>query len=282
MNTQELEWQSADGLDIFARLWQPDASCKGVICLVHGLGEHGGRYPHIAHALTQAGYALLAPDLRGHGRSAGARGDAPSYAALLDDVSLLLTQAASRFPATSRFLYGHSLGGNLVLNYALRHPNGLAGVIASAPWLALAFAPPRVKLLLGRLLDKTLPHLTMSSGLNVHHLSHDPAVIAAYVNDPLVHDRISAQMGLALLDSGKWILEHAGDCQVPLLLMHGMEDRITSAEATARFATSVPGDCTHRCWEGLYHEIHNEAQCNSILITMISWLDAHSRTSGLG
>lgn len=281
LNTQELEWHSADGIRIYARLWQPQPEqtgtpCKGVICLVHGLGEHSGRYAHIATALMQAGYALLAPDLRGHGRSAGARGDAPSYAALIEDISLLLAQAASRFPAAPRFLYGHSMGGNLTLHYVLRYPDALAGAIVSAPWLELAFAPPRAKLLLGRVLNRILPHLTIPSGLNVRHLSHDPAVIAAYVNDPLVHNRISAHMALALLESGQWILDHAGDCQIPLLLMHGKEDRITSAEATARFARSAPGDCIYKCWEGLYHEIHNEAQYDSILTTMISWLDAHS------
>lgn len=253
----------------------------GVVCLVHGLGEHSGRYIHVAKALLQAGYVLLAPDLRGHGQSEGARGDAPSYAALLDDISALLAQAASRFPTTPCFLYGHSMGGNLVLNYALRHPEELAGVIATAPWLELAFAPPRSKLLLGRVLGRALPSLTIPNGLNTHHLSHDPAVVAAYVNDSLVHGRISARMGLALLASGCWALEYARSLQVPLLLMHGEKDRITSAEASARFARSVRGDCTYKCWEGLYHEIHNEAQSDSVLTTVISWLDAHNMQRGL-
>ncbi|NLG51999.1 MAG: alpha/beta hydrolase [Chloroflexi bacterium] len=280
MNTQELAWQTTDGLDILARLWQPQPDQattpqKGIVCLIHGLGEHSGRYAPIAQALTQAGYVLLAPDLRGHGRSEGARGDAPTYATLLDDITLLLAQAAGRFPTAPRFLYGHSMGGNLALNYALRYPHSIAGAVISAPWLALAFTPPRAKLLLARVLQKVVPHLTMPSGLNTRHLSRDPAVISAYVNDSLVHDRISVRMALALMESGQWILEHAHNCETPLLLMHGAQDCITSAEATARFASSVPSDCTFKCWEGLYHEIHNEPQADAIH-SMITWLDAHS------
>ena len=120
MNYVDVQWQSADGLQLVGRSWEPDSEPRAVVCLVHGLGEHCGRYQHVAAALTEAGFAVLACDQRGHGRSAGKRGVIPSYDALMDDIGLLLEQASQRYPGKPRFLYGHSLGGNEVINYALR------------------------------------------------------------------------------------------------------------------------------------------------------------------
>ena len=115
---------------------------KAAIMLVHGHGEHVARYDHVAAALTEKGYAMLGFDLRGHGKSGGPRGHTPSYDALMDDIASFSQQTDQRYAGLPRFLYGHSLGGNLVLNYALRRKPDLHGVIATGPWLKLAFDPP--------------------------------------------------------------------------------------------------------------------------------------------
>ena len=128
----EFKLETADNLELFARKWLPDSEALAVICLIHGKGEHSGRYLNAASTLTDAGYILLTFDLRGHGKSQGRRGFSPSYEALMDDISLLLNEAVNRFPNLPHFLYGHSLGGNLVLNYALRRKCRLSGVIASS------------------------------------------------------------------------------------------------------------------------------------------------------
>jgi acylglycerol lipase len=141
---------------------------------------------------------------------------------LLDDVALLLDQAAQRFPARARFLYGHSLGGILALTYALRRRPHLAGVISTSPLLLPAFEPPAWKIALGRALYNLWPALALSNEINPRHLARDPAVVRAYVDDPLVHDRISARLAIDMLHAGRWALEHAAKFprRLPLLLMH--------------------------------------------------------------
>lgn len=133
MKKAEYQWQAKDGLYLHARRWEPDSGLKGVVCLVHGFGEHTGRYLHVAGHLAGAGYALVAFDQRGHGKSGGQRGHAPSYEVMMDDMDLLLDGAHRLYPGLPLFLYGHSMGGNLVLNYALRRKPQLMRVVAKSP-----------------------------------------------------------------------------------------------------------------------------------------------------
>jgi acylglycerol lipase len=275
----EFRWRTSDGLQLFAQGWRPRGECRAVVCLVHGLGEHTGRYGHVAVALSRAGYALLGFDLRGHGRSEGQRGHAPSLDDLLDDMTRLLEEATQRFLGCPAFLYGHSLGGSLVLDFALRRRPHIAGVIATGPLLRTAFTPPAWKTTLGRLLYGVWPTLSLTNGLDITGLSRDAAVVSAYANDPLVHDRVSARLGMDMLDSGEWALARASAFPLPLLLMHGGADRITSAEASRQFAESAPDSCTLRIWDGLYHEIHNEPEQRQVFDVLIEWLGEHVPTS---
>ena len=271
----ETTWtfQSEDDVTFFAREWKPD-SAKAVIALVHGHGEHIGRYEHVAEAMNAAGYAMTGFDLRGHGRSTGKRGHTPSYDALLEDVMRFLRQTATRFPEMPIFLYGHSLGGNLVLNTALRRKPAVKGVIATGPWLRLAFEPPAVKIALAKTMQSLLPGMLQSSGLETAALSHDEAVVRAYENDPLVHDKISARMFVVMYDAGLWALEHASELTIPLLLMHGSADRLTSADASREFAERAGDKATLKIWDDAYHEIHNEPEKEEVFRTMITWMDS--------
>lgn len=276
MDRQELQWRTSDGLGIYARAWRPEGrEARAVVYLVHGLGEHSGRWERVAAALADAGYAVLVSDLRGHGRSEGQRGHAASFDALLDDIAVGLDQGRA-WAEAPLILAGHSLGGSLALNYALRRPAGLTGLVVSGPWLELSMRMPAWKTGLGRVLSRVAPGFAMSNGLDHGSLSHDQAVVQSYRADPLVHDRISASMGIMLLDAGRWALEHAAELQVPLLLMHGLEDKITSPEASRRFAERVSADCTFQGWDGLYHEVHNEPQSEQVVRTVLAWLDAHT------
>jgi alpha-beta hydrolase superfamily lysophospholipase len=274
----EFTRKSPDGLDFFFQGWQPDTQPKAVVCLVHGLGEHSGRYAHVAAALNDAGYALLGFDLRGHGKSGGPRGHTQTYDVLMEDIDRLLDDAAQRYPGILRFLYGHSLGGGLVLNYALRRAPQIAGVISTSPWVRLSFAPSTVLLTTMRIMDRVMPAFAQNNGLSTKDLSHDPEVVRAYESDPLVHDRISARVGLSMLNAGESALAHAAEwpATLPLLLVHGTADRITSATATQEFAAKVPGDCTLKLWEGFYHETHNEPEKAEVLAFMIDWLQKHT------
>jgi alpha-beta hydrolase superfamily lysophospholipase len=271
MKTFEWNWQSRDGLKMFARGWEPDGQPAAVIVLLHGHGEHIGRYAHVGQAFANAGFALLGFDLRGHGLSEGPRGHTPSYQHLNNDVTDFWEQAERRYPGAPCFLYGHSMGGNLALNYALTARSALKGVIATGPWLRLAFEPPAAKVALGRVMNNIAPAFAQPSGIEQAALSRDAEVVRAYASDPLVHDRISARLFLTIYDSGLWIIEHAAGLSLPTLLMHGGADRLTSCEASREFAAKSD-KVTLRVWDGFYHEIHNEPEKAQVIQVMIDWM----------
>ncbi len=275
MPYSEFSRQTKDGLALFARDWRPDGTVKAVIGLVHGIGEHSGRYELLALALNQAGYAVVVFDLRGHGRSGGRRGHSPSYEALMGDVDHLVQAAASRYPEAPLFLYGHSLGGNLVLNYLLRRQPRLAGAIVTGPMLRTAVPTSWWKMLVGRILSHVWPSFTLSNGLKAEDLSRDDQVVSEYKSDPLVHDRLSARLGIDVYDSGLWALEHADSPSTPLLLMHGAADRITSVEASREFAARAGDLCTLVIWPDAVHEIHKAPDKEKIFAGALNWLDHH-------
>ncbi len=300
MSHIEFSKRSSDNLEFYFQGWEPETESRAVVCLVHGLGEHTGRYAHVAATLNAAGYVLLGFDLRGHGKSGGPRGHTPSYDILMDDIGRLLDEAAARYPGLPRFLYGHSLGGNLVINYALRRnlpPNplptregeqpsrlalrergaggrGLFGVIATSPALRLPAPPPALQVALAKVMNRLYPALQMANGLALEGLARDPEVIRAYTGDPLVHNKISVRLALEMLAAGEWAMAHAADFPLPLLLMHGTRDILTSAQASAEFAAKVPaGRCTLKLWEGFYHETHNEPEKAEVLGFVVRWLE---------
>ena len=273
MRHTEFKLKTFDGLQLFGQSWQPEDKTRAVVCLVHGIGEHSGRYIHVADRLTKAGYAIFTFDLRGHGKSEGLCGHIPSYEALMQDISSLLEAANKQFPQISSFLYGHSLGGNLVLNYALRRQPHLKGVIVTAPWLRLAFEPPATKIALGKITNYIWPSFSQKNGLDTRALSHDLKAVYSYENDPLVHDRISARMFISTYQAGEWALEHASEFSLPLLLMQGRDDKIISVEAGREFAAKVKENCILKIWDDLYHEIHNESEKEEVFKFLIDWLD---------
>jgi alpha-beta hydrolase superfamily lysophospholipase len=275
MNHSEFSWTADDGVNIFAQSWTLPGRSKAMIALVHGLGEHSSRYTHLASYLNGHEYSVAAFDLRGHGKSGGPRGHTPSYETLMDDIERFLAEAGTLAPDTPIFLYGHSLGGNLGLNYALRRKPTLQGMIISGPWLRLPAEPGKAQVTLARIMNKIRPTFAQSSALDTKGLSHDPEIVRAYEQDPLVHDKISARLFLEAYQAGLWALEQAGQFPIPLLLMHGEADRLTSAEASREFAAKKQEGCTLKIWEGLYHEIHNEPEKEDVYQEIVSWLESH-------
>ncbi len=274
MQQSEFNWRTRDGINIFAKIWKPESEAQAVICLVHGMGEHCSRYQHLADYYTKKGYAIIANDHRGHGKSDGKRGHCPNYSVFMDEISRLLEEAESRFPEKPVYLYGHSLGGNLVLNYLLKHKPKIQGVVATSPWIRLAFAPPAFMIMLGKVARKIAPSFSQSSNLDTKHLSHDQQVIDKYINDPLIHDKISSEMGMAVMDAGEWLLSSQSKVDIPLLLMHGTGDQITSSDATVEFSKLVSGDVTLKLWDGLYHEMHNEVNPTQLFDFTQQWLES--------
>jgi len=272
VNHVEFVLKARDDLKLRGQAWIPPQQVHAVVCLVHGHGEHSERYSGMADVIGQAGFALITFDLRGHGRSEGRRGHAPNYQTLMSDICLLLEEAATRFPGTPLFLYGHSLGGNLAAYYALKNEPPLAGVILSAPLFRLAFRPPRWKTALLRILYALHLTVPLTTGLNRSALSRDTAVLERYRADPLAHKCITPQLALDMLRSGEWILQHAAEFPLPALLMHGRSDEVTSVEASREFASRLGQPCTLKIWDGFYHELHNEPEREQVFGCMLEWM----------
>ncbi|MDP3450354.1 MAG: alpha/beta hydrolase, partial [Anaerolineaceae bacterium] len=178
------------------------------------------------------------------------------------------------FPGLPVFIYGHSLGGNLTLYYCLTQNPQIKGAIVTSPGLATAAPVPPVKLALGKLMYNLMPAMQMDNGLLRSGLSRDPEVEKIYSNDPLVHPKISARLALDLINNGKFIIDHAAEFPIPLLLMQGTGDYIVNPPMTKTFANAAPlSKITFKEWDGYYHELHNEPEKAQVLKTITDWLD---------
>jgi alpha-beta hydrolase superfamily lysophospholipase len=272
MHYFEFGWKTRREISIFARCWEPK-DVKAVVCLVHGLGEHSGRYAHVAKFLNDAGYAVMAFDMCGHGKSGGIVGHATSYEAMMEHISRLRGEATVHYPEIPIFLYGHSMGGNLVINYTLYRKPRVYGVVATGPAFKTAVELPSWKIAMGKALYNVIPFLPMPSELDENKLSRDPEVVRAYVEDPLVHGRVSVRLGIDILHTGQWVMKHARELIAPLLIMHGEKDEITSCDASREFAEKAKHVCTLKIWKNLYHEIHNEPEKHDVLSFLLNWFE---------
>jgi alpha-beta hydrolase superfamily lysophospholipase len=275
MRHHESTWIAGDGVKVYQQVWEPDDNPRAVVCLVHGLGEHSGRYTDVAARLAESGYGLITCDLHGHGQTEGKRGLATLEAILLD-IDQLRAEAAGRYPGKPIFLYGHSMGGLLVLAYTLRRKPDLRGVISSSPGLRSVLEDQKLKIAVAKLLGTAVPAFTLPTGLDSSYVSRDPEVVRRYDQDPLVHDKSSAALAKTMLAIIPWVFEHAAEFQPPLLLMHGSADQIALVEGTQEFARRVPGECTLKIWEGCYHELHNEPEKEQVLAFVLEWLGRHA------
>lgn len=248
-------------------------NAKAIVVLVHGFGEHLGRYAaNVIPMLTHAGCTVYGYDNFGHGKSSGKRGHCQSYESLLQLLNTIINLAKKDNPELPLFLYGHSMGGNLVLNYGLRYKEPLAGIIATSPYLKLAFHPPKWKLILGRALLKIAPSITLPTGMDTNLLSRNQDVIDAYNDDPLVHDRVSPMFSFPIMDAGEWAITHANQLTISTLLVHGSADKIIDVAGTKAFHDKAATTTTFYCDEGGYHELHWDANADAILAMIQNWL----------
>jgi alpha-beta hydrolase superfamily lysophospholipase len=275
MNHMEYEWVSQEKKGVFAQSWLPEDQIKGIICLIHGLGEHSGRYARWAELFVQAGYGMMAVDLPGHGRTEGRLAYVKSYEDLLDCVDLLIRKSEDLFPGSPRILYGHSMGGNIVINYAISREAPVKALIASSPWLRLTFRVSPFDLALGKLMNNLLPCVRFRrKGTNAERLSHDPEHWADVRADPLNHGLVTGRYFWIIHRQGGYALKNAGRIKIPFLLMHGSDDKVTSPGASEEFAAGSGDQTLFKLWEGLYHELHWEFEYQDIGKFVIDWLDS--------
>ena len=267
-----------DDVTFYMQGWEPEGKPEAIVCLIHGLGEHTGRYAHVGKALIDAGYALFGFDLRGHGQTGGARGHFPSLEIVMQDVHQFVEFQRQNNPRLPIFLYGHGIGGLLTLTYAIHHPEGLIGVIVSGVGLRSPILKQKAKVLLVKLLGSLLPGITIPTGLEAKTISRDPAVVQTYLADPLVHDKTSLGLARAGFMAIDLCFARAKEFKPPLLIMHGTADMGTypsGSEEFARLASETNKDVTLKLWNGLYHELHNEPEQSEVFNAMIEWMDKH-------
>ncbi len=257
----------------------PDGQTKAnaaTVLITHGLGEHSGRYGHVVEKLAESGCDVLTYDLRGHGRSGGRRGDAPSFHAFLDDLGAVAASAREA-SAAPLFLYGHSLGGLITLRFLEEFRDSgtrrIEGAIIASPWLRLTFQPPRWKLLLAEVARRVWPGLCQLTGLDDSRLSRDPAFLATMPDLDLTHHRLSARLFYTIGQACVAARDLASEIRLPLLLLHGQADPVTSWEATrGLFETAGSADKTLLLYPETFHETHNDLDRDRVLADIVSWL----------
>lgn len=268
----EFSWSTKNKTKIYAYHWEADEP-QGVICLVHGLGEHCRRYDHMAAFYNQNGYSVMSFDNIGHGKSGGKRGHTPTYQIFLDNIDELLKVANKTYPLLPKFIYGHSLGGNMALTYTLKKNPSVAGLITTGAFITLPQPAPKLLVGFGKIMRNIIPSLLQSNNLNAEHISSNPEEVQKYLRDPLVHDRLSVNMGIEILEAGKWLEHYKGKVELPILLMHGGEDYITSPEGSSLMTQNLDGDVVAKIWDGMYHEIHNEPDQQEVFNYTLNWIE---------
>jgi acylglycerol lipase len=276
MQHTEGTFRAFDGETVFHQAWVPVGDARAVVLLVHGLGEHSGRYDHVARALVDAGYAVHALDHRGHGRSSGKRAFVKDYDELLRDLHQLRRLVEQQHPGLPLVVLGHSMGGNIAMGYALGDQDGIAALVLSGPALQVGdeFSPARLKVFTA--LAKIAPGLR-PQGLSADAISRDPTVVQAYRDDPLVFTgKISAGLGAALIGAMQSFPDRYEQLRLPVLVLHGTDDQLADvAGSRVLEARATNADLTAHYYEGLYHEVFNEPEQDRVLADLTSWLDAH-------
>jgi alpha-beta hydrolase superfamily lysophospholipase len=259
------------------RAWCADEP-RALVAIVHGLGEHSGRYAALAEPLVAAGYTVVALDLPGHGESPGPRGDIASWIEVRETVVPAMFTASRGLPGQPlelrRVLLGHSMGGLMALDYALVHPRQLMAVVASAPALKSAM-PPWWKLALANVARATAPSLGFPDGLEEAAMSRDRQVVDLRHSDPLMHDRISPRLYFAIEEARQRVMRDARRLSVPTLLLHGAADRVVDPRGTLEFCGAAPHGMSRLLTlrEG-YHEVFNDTTRDEAIKDLIAWLDA--------
>ena len=274
---------AADGTLLHLQHWPAPGLAHGTVQIVHGLGEHIGRYAALARELNAAGWNVAGHDLRGHGRSAGARGALPSELALLEDLATVIDHL--RGPRR-HVLLGHSMGGLLAARFVAE---GLAatpapwwrefeGLVLSSPALDAGMNAFQKGLL--AVLGPLAPNLRVNNGLQPAWISRDPAVVKAYVDDPLVHDRVTPRLVRFIVDGGAQVLAQAPRWSLPTLLMWAGADRCVAPRGSAAFAASARESVlTSQLFKPLFHEIFNEPERDQVILALTDWLSRFETTN---
>ena len=275
MRHEEGFFQGIRGAHIYQQCWLPDGEPKAVLLIVHGLGEHSGRYGNVVNHLVPLGYALYGLDHVGHGKSEGTREYVERFEDFTDTLDAYREMVRQAQPDKPVVLYGHSLGGLISTTYLLDHQAGLAGAVLSAPLSRVPDHVSAMTITMGRVLSRLLPKAGVLP-LDAAAVSRDPAVVQAYMDDPLVfHGKTPARLAAEMMRAMQRVTAEAGKITLPVMIFQGSADRLDPGDARFLYDTVSSADKTLKVYEGLYHETHNEPECAMVLHDIEVWLEAH-------
>ena len=258
--------------ELFFRKW-PIPAPKAVVVISHGLGEHSGRYERLAAAWNSAGYAVVAYDKGGHGKSSGKQGCIPDIEVYFDELDSIAAYCREEHPGLPLILYGQSMGTTVGLAYVLRKPDTFQAMIASSGWLKLVKEPSSLTIKLAAWLGPVFPGLTLSNGLDPKQISSLPDEVRHYREDPLVHNRISLALGNGIFGLLQQLNTYKGTFPVPLLVLHSQDDPITDFQGSRDFATRVGGKVSFVSFSGSLHELHHDKDADKVLNSQLEWLN---------
>ncbi len=265
-------WQSSSGKKLFAWHLKPATQPKAVILLVHGHGEHSLRYLPWAKRFAYHGFVFTSWDHAGHGQSEGLRGHINYFEQLLFEIDLAITKITHEYPKLPIILYGHSMGGNIALNYAINRPAKLCLLVVTSPWINLSNPPSKFMELVSSVMNIIAPFVQIKSTVKPEQISRVPEEVEKYATDPLNHALITPRLYTAIRRSSQYIIKYADKIRIPTLLLHGNADSITSYQSTADLSRKIPR-ATYVEWPDCYHELHNEEIREDVFATILNWMN---------
>ncbi|MGV0993919.1 MAG: alpha/beta hydrolase [Mycobacterium sp.] len=271
----ERTFDGVGGVRIVYDVWTPDTALRGVVVLAHGYGEHARRYDHVAQRFGEAGLATYALDHRGHGRAGGKRVRVRHMQEFVSDYRTLVLTARKENPGVPLIVLGHSMGGGIVFAYGVEHPGEYDLMVLSGPAIAAHEGVSKVKAVIGKAVGSVLPDLPIEQ-ISADAVSRDPNVVADYNADPLVYrGKIPAGIAKALLVVGETMHQRAPGITAPLLVVHGEDDQLVSAEGSKRLVECIGStDVELKIYPELYHEVFNEPEREQVLDDVTTWIQA--------
>jgi alpha-beta hydrolase superfamily lysophospholipase len=259
-----VEILSQDGLKLRGICFIPKES-KKTILLVHGLGEHSGRYSHVMEYFAEKEIAIVAFDLRGHGKSEGQRGHFPNQYLADDDINRMMRFAKDLIPENEIYGFGQSMGANLLLAATMRNSFQCKGLVLASGWFGLAFKPPAWKVILAKMVNVLAGNIALESEINPNELSNDREVAKNYINDEWVQKKISARLYAIVQNNIAYVFQHAATFKTPVFIYHGSNDKITSGEKSLQLSQLMKNNANFKLFNGLKHECHNEKNYREVL-----------------
>lgn len=264
MQVTDYQWETSNKI-VYGNIILPDTEPEKVIVFIHGIGEHIGRYGKWFKHFTDAQFAIVTADHHGHGRSSGKRGHFKTYCEPMDFVQMLFDEAEKRFPGLPKFIYGHSMGGNIALNYVLRKEPRIKGAIISSPWIDLKSQPSSLLIRIAEIVQPIFPSFSFRTGIKRSQLTTNEGELCSYDKDELIHSKISITTFLELAAAANYIKSNIKKLRTPLLLLHGTADPIVNYQGVAELKKQNPNYITLKLFDEFLHEIHKEDQSHLVL-----------------